>query len=134
MSVSPIIHYDIASAEVREVFNDIMRTRRVDRVNHFWMVLANHPPTLKRIWAEVKEVMAPGALDPLVKEMIYIAVSATNGCEYCSHSHTASARAKGMTEEMLGEVLAVAALANQTNHLANGYRVPVDEAFLNPQD
>jgi AhpD family alkylhydroperoxidase len=129
-----MIHYDIASAEVREVFNDIMRTRGVDRVNNFWMVLANHPPTLKRVWAEVKEVMAPGALDPLVKEMIYIAVSATNGCEYCSHSHTASARAKGMTEEMLGEVLAVAALANQTNRLANGYRVPVDEAFLNPKD
>ncbi len=125
-----MIHYDIASAEVREVFNDIMQTRGVDRVNNFWMMLANHPPTLRRIWAEVKEVMAPGALDPLVKEMIYIAVSATNGCEYCSHSHTASARAKGMTEEMLGEVLAVAALANQTNRLANGYRVPVDEAFL----
>ncbi|OHE77237.1 MAG: alkylhydroperoxidase [Verrucomicrobia bacterium GWF2_62_7] len=132
MSVSPMIHYDIASDEVRQVFNDIMQTRGVDRVNNFWMVLANHPPTLKRIWAEVKEVMAPGVLDPLVKEMIYIAVSATNGCEYCSHSHTASARAKGMTEEMLGEVLAVAALANQTNRLANGYRVPVDEAFLNP--
>lgn len=129
-----MIHYDIASAEVREVFNDIMRTRGVDRVNNFWMVLANHPPTLKRIWAEVKEVMAPGALDPLVKEMIYIAVSATNACEYCSYSHTASARAKGMTEEMLGEVLAVAALANQTNRLANGYRVPVDEAFLNPKE
>jgi len=129
-----MIHYDIASAEVREVFNDIMQTRGVDCVNNFWMVLANHPPTLKRIWAEVKEVMAPGALDPLVKEMIYIAVSATNGCEYCSHSHTASARAKGMTEEMLGEVLAVAALANQTNRLANGYRVPVDEAFLNSKD
>ena len=127
-----MIHYDIASDEVRQVFNDIMQTRGVDRVNNFWMVLANHPPTLKRIWAEVKEVMAPGVLDPLVKEMIYIAVSATNGCEYCSHSHTASARAKGMTEEMLGEVLAVAALANQTNRLANGYRVPVDEAFLNP--
>jgi AhpD family alkylhydroperoxidase len=127
-----MIHYDIASDEVRQVFNDIMQTRGVDRVNNFWMVLANHRPTLKRIWAEVKEVMAPGALDPLVKEMIYIAVSATNGCEYCSHSHTASARAKGMTEEMLGEALAVAALANQTNRLANGYRVPVDEAFLNP--
>ncbi len=132
MSISPLIDYTIASAEVREVFNDIMQTRGVDRVNNFWMALANHPPTLKRVWAQVKEVMAPGALDPLVKEMIYIAVSATNGCEYCSYSHTASARAKGMAEEMFGELLAVAALANETNRLANGYRVPVDEAFLNP--
>ncbi len=132
MPVSPLINYEYASVEVREVFNDIMQTRKVDRVNNFWMALANHPPTLKRIWAQVKEVMTSGALDPLVKEMIYIAVSATNGCEYCSYSHTASARAKGMTEEMLGELLAVAALANETNRLANGYRVPVDEAFLSP--
>ena len=131
MPISPLIDYSTASAEVREVFNDIMETRKVDRINNFWMALANHPPTLRRIWAEVKEVMAPGALDPLLKEMIYIAVSATTGCEYCSYSHTASARAKGMTEEMLGELLAVAALANETNRLANGYRVPVDEVFRN---
>lgn len=129
MSISPLIDYTTASDAVREVFNDIMTTRGVEQVNNFWMALANHPPTLKRVWAEVKEVMAPGALDPLVKELIYIAVSATNNCEYCSYSHTASARAKGMSEEMLGEVLAVTALANQTNCLANGYRVPVDEAF-----
>ncbi|MBI5084604.1 MAG: carboxymuconolactone decarboxylase family protein [Acidobacteria bacterium] len=108
-----------------------MVTRQVDRVNNFWKAMAHHPPTLRQVWEEVKTVMAPGALDPLVKEMIYVAVSATNGCEYCTYSHTAAARAKGMTEEMLGEVLAVAALANKTNRLANGYRMPVDDAFLN---
>lgn len=129
MSVVPLIDYAEASAEVRAVFDDIMATRKVDSVNNFWKALAHHPATLRQVWEEVKTVMAPGALDPLVKEMIYIAVSATNGCEYCTFSHTAGARAKGMTEEMLGEVLAVAALANKTNRLANGYRVPVDEQF-----
>jgi len=129
--VSGLIEYDAASPEVRAVYDDIMATRKVDRVNNFWKVLANHPPTLQQVWAEVKAVMAPGALDPLTKEMIYVAVSATNGCEYCTHSHTAGARAKGMTEEMLGELLAVTALANKTNRLANGYRVPVDEMFRN---
>ncbi|MBL0156726.1 MAG: carboxymuconolactone decarboxylase family protein [Bryobacterales bacterium] len=129
--VSGLIEYDAASAEVRAVYDDIMATRKVDRVNNFWKVLANHPPTLQQVWAEVKAVMTPGALDPLTKEMIYVAVSATNGCEYCTHSHTAGARAKGMTEEMLGELLAVTALANKTNRLANGYRVPVDEMFRN---
>ncbi len=128
--VSGLIEYDDALPEVRAVYDDIMATRKVDRVNNFWKVLANHPPTLQQVWTEVKAVMAPGALDPLMKEMIYVAVSATNGCEYCTHSHTAGARAKGMTEEMLGEVLAVTALANKTNRLANGYRVPVDEMFL----
>lgn len=127
--VSGLIEYEAASPEVRAVYDDIMATRKVDCVNNFWKVLANHPPTLQQVWAEVKTVMAPGALDPLVKEMIYVAVSATNGCEYCTHSHTAGARAKGMTEEMLGELLAVTALANKTNRLANGYRVPVDEMF-----
>ncbi|MGJ5820554.1 carboxymuconolactone decarboxylase family protein [Paludibaculum fermentans] len=129
MSVVSLIEYADASAEVRAVFDDIMTTRKVDRVNNFWKALANHPATLRQVWEEVKAVMAPGALDPLVKEMIYVAVSATNGCEYCTYSHTAGARAKGMTEEMLGEVLAVASLANKTNRLANGYRVPVDEQF-----
>jgi AhpD family alkylhydroperoxidase len=128
--VSGLIEYEAAPAEVRAVYDDIMATRKVDRVNNFWKVLANHPATLQQVWAEVKLVMAPGALDPLTKEMIYVAVSATNGCEYCTHSHTAGARAKGMTEEMLGELLAVTALANKTNRLANGYRVPVDEMFV----
>ncbi len=130
MSVVSLIEYADASAEVRAVFDDIMATRKVNSVNNFWKALANHPATLRQVWEEVKAVMAPGALDPLVKEMIYVAVSATNGCEYCTYSHTAGARAKGMTEEMLGEVLAVASLANKTNRLANGYRVPVDEQFL----
>ncbi|MSQ72408.1 MAG: carboxymuconolactone decarboxylase family protein [Betaproteobacteria bacterium] len=119
-----------APPEVRSVYDDIMATRKVDWINNFWKVLASHPPTLRRIWAGVKEVMAPGRLDPLTKEMIYIAVSATNNCEYCIHSHTASARAKGMSDEMLAELLAVVGMANQTNSLANGYRIPVDEQFM----
>mgnify|MGYP000962567643 FL=1 len=129
MSVVSLIEYADAPPEVRAVYDDIMATRKVDQVNNFWKALAHHPATLRQVWEEVKTVMAPGALDPLVKEMIYVAISATNGCEYCTYSHTAGARAKGMTEEMLGEVLAVAALANKTNRLANGYRVPVDEQF-----
>lgn len=127
MSTVRLIEYDEASAEVRAVYDDIMAIRRVDWVNNFWKALANHPPTLKRSWDSVKEVMAPGALDPLVKEMVYLAVSATNGCEYCIVSHTAGARKAGMTTEMLGELMAVVGMANETNRLANGFRVPVDE-------
>jgi AhpD family alkylhydroperoxidase len=129
MSLNGLIEYDSAPREARAVYDDIMATRGTDWVNNFWKALANHPPTLERVWADVKRVMAPGALDPLVKEMIYIAVSVTNNCEYCIHSHTAGALAKGMTPEMFGELLAVVGLANETNRLANGYRVPVDEAF-----
>ena len=125
----PLIEYDDASAEVRAVYDDIMETRQVDWVNNFWQALAVDPPTLRRTWESVKEVMAPGALDPLVKELLYVAVSVTNGCEYCIASHTASARRKGMTEEQLAEVLAVVGMANETNALATGYGVPVDEAF-----
>jgi AhpD family alkylhydroperoxidase len=106
-----------------------MRTRGVDWVNNFWKALANDPAQLRRIWDNVKQVMAPGALDPLVKEMVYVAVSATNGCEYCTYSHTAAARRKGMTDAMLMELLAVVGLANETNRLANGLRVPVDRQF-----
>ena len=130
MSTVGLVQYSEASLEVRAVFDDIKSTRNVEDVNNFWKALANHPAALAQVWAEVKAVMAPGALDPLVKEMIYVAISATNGCDYCTHSHTAAARAKGMTEEMLGELLAVTALANKTNRLANAYRPPVDEAFL----
>jgi len=130
MSVVPLISDADASAEVRRVFDDIRATRKTDFVNSFWRALANHPPTLKRTWESVKEVMAPGALDPLVKEMLYVAVSVTNGCEYCIRSHTATARAKGMSEAMLGELLAVVGMANETNALANALRMPVDEAFL----
>jgi AhpD family alkylhydroperoxidase len=125
-----IIEYAEASAAVRVVYDDIMKTRGVDWVNNFWKALANDPALLARTWAQVKEVMALGALDPLVKEMIYVAVSATNGCEYCTYSHTAAARKKGMTEAMFMELMAVVGLANQTNRLANGLRVPVDRQFI----
>lgn len=130
MSTVQPIEYADANSEVRAVYDDIMRTRKSDWINNFWKILANHPPTLARTWDGVKQVMAPGALDPLVKEMIYVAVSATNGCEYCIRSHTAGARARGMTEAMLGELMAVVGMANQTNALANGFRVPVDPQFL----
>src|SRR5512147_1877665 len=123
MSLLPPIEYDAAPPEVRAVYDDIRATRKTDYVNNFWKVLANDPAALKRTWADVKEVMAPGALDPLVKELVYIAVSVTNNCEYCVHSHTAGAHAKGMTPEMLKELLAVVALANATNRIANGFRI-----------
>jgi AhpD family alkylhydroperoxidase len=124
-----MIEYSEASPEVRAVYDDIMRTRNVDWINNFWKVLAQHPPTLRRTWESIKQIMAPGALDPLTKEMIYLAVSATNGCDYCTASHTAAARKVGMTEAMLGELMAVVGMANETNRLANGYRVEVDTAF-----
>jgi AhpD family alkylhydroperoxidase len=124
-----LISYEEATPEVRAVYDDIMETRQVDWVNNFWKALAADPVTLRRTWESVKEVMAPGALDRLVKELVYVAVSVTNGCEYCIASHSASARAKGMTEEQLAELLAVVGMANETNALATGYGVPVDEAF-----
>ncbi|HEY6517457.1 MAG TPA: carboxymuconolactone decarboxylase family protein [Steroidobacteraceae bacterium] len=123
------IEYADASAEVRAVYDDIMTTRRVDWVNNFWKVLAHDPPTLRRVWSDIKQVMAPGALDPLAKELVYLAVSVTNGCRYCIASHGASARAKGMTEQQLSELMAVIGLANETNRLATGYDVPVDSRF-----
>jgi AhpD family alkylhydroperoxidase len=129
--VKPIERSD-ASPEVRAVYDDIMETRKTDWVNNFWKHQAHHPPTLKRVWEAVKAVMAPGALDPLVKEMIYVAVSVTNNCEYCIHSHTAAARGRGMTPAMYHELLAVVALANETNRFANGYRIDVDERFRDP--
>ncbi len=127
--IVPLIEYEDASLEVRAVYDDIMATRKSDWVNNFWKVLAHDPAQLKRMWESLKQIMGPGALDPLTKELIYIAVSATNGCEYCTYSHTASARAKGMTDAMLMEVLAVAGKANETNRLANALRPTVDEAF-----
>ena len=129
MSMVNLIEYAQASAEVRAVFDDIKRTRNLPDVNNFWKVLANHPATLKRTWESLKEVMAPGALDPLVKEMLYIAVSVAQSCEYCIASHTAAAKKRGMTEEMLGELMAVIGMASETNRLAIGWRVPVDEAL-----
>ena len=130
MALVKIIEYAEASPEVKVVYDDIMKTRGVDWINNFWKALANDPQQLARVWAQVKQVMAPGALDPLVKEMIYVAVSATNGCEYCTFSHTAGARKKGMTDAMFMELMAVVGLANETNRLANGLRMPVDAQFI----
>lgn len=118
------------SPQAWAVFEDIRATRKSDFVNNFWRALANDPPQLERVWGQLKEVMmADGELSPLVREMIYIAVSTANGCTYCIHSHTAAARAKGMSEAQLGEVLAIVGMANETNRLATGYQVPVDEVF-----
>jgi AhpD family alkylhydroperoxidase len=129
MALVKLIEYDDAREDVRAVYDDIMKTRGVDWINNFWKALANDPRELRRVWENVKQVMAPGALDPLVKEMVYVAVSATNGCEYCTHSHTAGARKKGMTDAMFMELMAVVGLANETNRLANGLRVEVDPQF-----
>ena len=129
MATVKLVEYAAAAPEVRAVFDDIKATRKVDDVNNFWKALASHPPTLRRTWETLKSVMAPGTLDVLTKELLYLAVSTTNGCEYCIASHTAGARKAGMTDEMLGELMAVVGMANETNRLANGYRVPVDAAF-----
>ena len=132
MSTVHLIEYKEASPAVRAVYDDIMATRKVDWINNFWKALANDPASLKRTWESLKQIMAPGALDPLVKELLYIAVSVTNGCEYCIRSHTASARAKGMSEAQFGELLAVIGMANETNRLVAGLQVPVDAAFQGP--
>lgn len=133
MALTRLVEYADAGPEVKAVFDDIMATRKVDWVNNIWKALAVHPPTLVRVWAQVKEVMGPGGrLDPLTKELIYLAVSMTNNCEYCIRSHTAGARAKGMDDGILGELIGIVALANQTNRLAIGYQVEVDEKFLKP--
>ena len=129
MPTVKMIEYDEASPEVRAIYDDIRATRKTETINNFWKAIATHPPTLARTWRDLKEVMAPGALDPLTKEMIYVAVSVTNGCGYCIASHTAAARKAGMSEAMFGELMAVVGMANETNRLANGYRVPVDAAF-----
>lgn len=131
MSAGKPIEYRDAPPQVRAVYDDIMKTRNVPDVNNFWKYLARDPVTLKRTWESIKEVMAPGALDPLTKEMIYLAISVSNGCGYCIASHTAAARKAGMTAAMFGEVMAVTGMANETNRLANGYRVPIDPAFEN---
>lgn len=130
MPIVEMVEYENAEGVVREVYDDIMATRGIDFVPNFWKTIASHPPTLARTWASVKEVMAPGRLDALTKEMIAIAVSATNNCEYCIWSHGAAARKLGMDDEMLGELMAVVGMFNETNRLANGYRVEVDEVYL----
>ena len=129
MSTSGLIEYKDASPEVRAVFDDIMATRKTDWVNNFWKALAHDPVTLKRTWESIKQIMAPGALDALTKEMVYVAVSVTNQCGYCIASHTASARKKGMSEAMFAELMAVVGMANETNRLAAGYQVEIDEQF-----
>ncbi len=128
MPLKPIDYAD-AAPEVRAVFDDIKATRNVPDVNNFWKMTAHHPATLSRTWESLKEVMAPGALDPLVKEMIFVAVSVTNGCAYCIRSHEAAARKAGMTDAQFGELMAVVGMANETNRLANGYQVEIDEAL-----
>jgi AhpD family alkylhydroperoxidase len=129
MATVKLVEYEEAGPEVREVYDDIMSTRKIDWINNFWKVLAVQPQLLRRTWEGVKTVMAPGALDPLVKEMLYVAVSVTNGCRYCINSHTAAARKKGMTDEMLAELMAVVGMANQTNALVEGFQIQLDEAF-----
>jgi AhpD family alkylhydroperoxidase len=124
-----MVEYADASPEVKAVYDDIMATRRVDWINNFWKVLANDPASLRRTWESLKQVMAPGALDPLVKEMLYLAVSASNGCGYCIASHSAAARKAGMSDAMFGELMAVVGMANETNRLAQGWQVEVDERF-----
>ena len=127
-SVKPIEYAD-ASPAVRAVYDDIMRTRKIDWINNFWKVLAHDPANLKRTWESLKQVMAPGAVDALTKELVYLAVSITNGCEYCTASHTAAARKAGMSDAMLGELMAVIGMANETNRLSDGYRIPIDPPF-----
>jgi len=127
MPIGRFVEYEDASDEVRAVYDDIMTTRGADWINNFWKALAQDPSTLKRTWESIKQVMAPGALDPLTKEMLYVAVSVTNGCEYCINSHIAGARAKGMTDEMLAELMAVVGMANETNALVTGWQVELDE-------
>lgn len=132
MAASGLIEYKDASPEVRAVFDDIMATRQTDWINNFWKALARDPATLKRTWESIKQIMAPGAVDALTKEMIYVAVSVTNQCGYCIASHTAAARKAGMTDAMLAELLAVVGMANETNRLASGYQVEIDEQFKTP--
>ena len=130
MASVKMIEDGAATAEVQSVYEDIKKTREIAYVPNIWKTLATHPPTLKRIWLGIKTVMAPGRLDPLTKEMIAVAVSATNNCDYCIRSHTAAARKLGMDNEMLGELMAVVGMFNQTNRLANGYQIEVDERYL----
>ena len=129
MALMPFIEEADASPEVKAVYDDIKATRKVDWINNFWKAIAHDPALLKRTWESIKQVMAPGALDPLVKELLYVAVSVTNGCGYCIASHSASARKQGMTPEMFHELMSVVGMANETNRLANGYQVEIDDAF-----
>jgi len=129
MATFGLVEYEDASPEVRAVYDDIMATRKTDWINNFWKAIANDPLTLKRTWEDIKQIMAPGALDALTKELVYVAVSVSNQCDYCIASHTVSARKKGMTDEMFKELMAVVGMANETNRLSAGYQVEIDEQF-----
>jgi len=131
MAAQRLIEYKDASPQVRAVYDDILATRKTDYINNFWKALANDPASLRRTWESIKQIMKPGALDALTKELIYVAVSVTNQCPYCIASHTASAQSKGMTDEMFHELMAVVGMANETNRLAAGYQVEIDERFKN---
>lgn len=130
MATLGLVEYEDASPEVRAVYDEIMAVRKVDWINNFWKALARDPKTLRRTWESIREIMGPGELDPLTKELIYVAVSATNQCGYCLASHTAAARKAGMTDGMFGELMAVVGMANETNRLASGYQVEIDQKFL----
>jgi AhpD family alkylhydroperoxidase len=132
MATLGLIEYADAGPEVRAVYDDIMATRKTDWINNFWKAIAHDPATLRRTWESIRQVMAQGALDPLTKEMIYLAVSATNQCPYCIASHAASARKAGMTDAMFRELMAVVGMANETNRLVSGYQVEIDERFRTP--
>src|SRR5271154_2102944 len=129
MATLGLVEYADAAPEVRAVYDDIMATRQTDWINNFWKALAHDPVTLRRTWESIKEIMRPGALDALTKELIYVAVSASNQCGYCIASHTVGARKAGMTDAMFAELMAVVGMANETNRLASGYQVPIDEKF-----
>ena len=132
MGTFGLIEYADANPEVRAVYDDIMATRKTDWINNFWKALAHDPAVLRRTWGDTKQLMAPGALDAVTKELIYLAVSVTNGCPYCVAAHTVSARKKGMTDAMFREMMAITGLANSNNRLANGYQIEVDEQFQTP--
>jgi AhpD family alkylhydroperoxidase len=129
MATLGLVEYENASPEVRAVYDDIMATRQTDYINNFWKALAHDPATLRRTWESIKQIMAPGALDALTKEMLYVAISASNQCGYCIASHTAAARKAGMTDAGFAELMAVVGMANETNRLASGYQVEIDERF-----
>ncbi len=132
MSLFGLIEYADASPEVRAVYDDIMATRKTDWINNFWKAIAHDPATLKRTWESIKQIMAPGAIDPLTKELIYIAVSVTNQCGYCIAAHTASGKKKGMTDAQFKEMMAVVGIANENNRLVAGYQVEIDDQFQPP--
>jgi len=132
MAMYGLVEYEDAAPDVRAIYDDIMATRKVDWINNFWKAIARDPALLRRTWESVKQIMAAGAIDPLIKELVYVAVSVTNGCEYCIASHAASARKQGMTPEMFHELMAVVGMANETNRLVKGYQVEIDDAFKKP--